>query len=341
MTINNRMCKQFNTCRKSFIKCCDPYSVTGFTSTSHTGCYKQHEPVNKLYKAGWSHSTLFPTLGSVDPRPVGSTDCGWLPTRFTKEITSVPGTKHDKNHSGELKLVTLEVTELLSKGAVVETQLTPHSFVSQVFLVEKKDGGQRPVINLKGLNQFVRVEHFKMEGLPDLLQSGDWMVKMDIKDAYLQVPINPCHQPLLSFQWEEKYYMFTCLPFGLSAAPRVFTKLLKPVVGLLRQLGCRLTIYLDDLLILHQHKDRLQQMVQLIGQLFSSLGLIVNHKKSILLPTQILEFLGFNINSQSMQISLPQEKMRKIQQDSNRLLAQQSVSVRQIAQFVGKATATL
>ena len=41
-----------------------------------------------------------------------------------------------------------------------------------------------------------------------------------------------------------------------------------------------------------------------------------------------------------MQLSLPQEKMRKIQQDANRLLAQQSVSVRWIAQFVGKTTAT-
>ena len=222
-------------------------------------------------------------------------------------------------------LVTLEVMELLSKGAIVETQLTPDSFVSQIFLVEKKGGGQRPVINLKALNQFVRVEHFKMESLhllPDLLQSGDWMVKMDLKDAYLQVPITPNHQPLLSFQWEEKYYMFTCLPFGLSAAPRVFTKLLKPVVGFLRQVGCRLIIYLDDLLILHQDRDRLQQMVLLISQLFESLGLMVNHKKSILVPTQSLEFLGFNINSQLMQLLLPQEKMRKIQQDSNRLLAQ-------------------
>ena len=91
-------------------------------------------------------------------------------------------------------LVTLEVTGLLSKGAIMEIQLTPHSFVSQIFLVEKKDGGQRPVINLKGLNQFVRVEHFKIEGLhllPDLLQSRDWMVKMDLKDAYLQVPSIP------------------------------------------------------------------------------------------------------------------------------------------------------
>ena len=68
---------------------------------------------------------------------------------------------------------------------------------------------------------------------------------------------------------------------------------------------------------------------------------MVNHTKSILLPAQNLEFLGFSINSQLMQISLPQERMRKIQQDSNQLLAQQSVSVQQIAQFVGRATATL
>ena len=72
-------------------------------------------------------------------------------------------------------LITAEVQELLTKGAIVETQLSPHNYVSQIFLVEKKDGGQRPVINLKGLNQFVRQEYFKMEGLyflPDLLQPG-------------------------------------------------------------------------------------------------------------------------------------------------------------------------
>ena len=76
-------------------------------------------------------------------------------------------------------LVTQEVQELLTKGAIVKTLPSPISFVSQIFLVEKKRG-QQPVINLKALNQFVQVEHFKMEGLhllPDLLQQGDWMVK--------------------------------------------------------------------------------------------------------------------------------------------------------------------
>ena len=85
--------------------------------------------------------------------------------------------------------------------------------------------------------------------LPDLLQQGDWMAKMDLNDAYLQVPIHPDHQSILTFQWEQKWYKFTCLPFGLSSAPRVFTELIKPVVGFLRQ---------DNLLILHQDGVQLE-----------------------------------------------------------------------------------
>jgi len=69
--------------------------------------------------------------------------------------------------------------------------------VSQVFLVEK-DGGQRPAINLKGLNQFVRQEHFNMKGLHLLtdLQPEDWMAKMN---PYLQVPIHPNHTCFRTF----------------------------------------------------------------------------------------------------------------------------------------------
>ena len=138
-----------------------------------------------------------------------------------------------------------EIVELLSKGAIEEAQLSPQSFVSQIFLVEKKDGGFRSVVNLKRLNHYVRAEHFKMEGLhllPSLIQQEDWMVKLDLKDAYLQVPIHPEQHHLLQFQWQQKTYQFKCLPFGLSAAPRVFTKLLKPVVGFLRLNHCCLII---------------------------------------------------------------------------------------------------
>ena len=178
---------------------------------------------------------------------------------------------------------TQEVKELLDKGAIVGAQMSQESFVSQIFLVEKKEGGQRKVVNLKGLNSFIKMEHFKMKGLhilPDQIPVQDWMIKLDLKDAYLQIPMCQNHQYFLQFQWNTKTYQFQCLPFGLTSAPQVFTKVLKPVVGVLRRMGICLIIYLDDILIMHQSREKLICLAPLIVQFFQTLGLMVNMKKS-------------------------------------------------------------
>jgi len=112
---------------------------------------------------------------------------------------------------------------------------------------------QRPVINLKALNSFFHPEHFKMEGihtLKDLLTQGDWVAKVDLKDAYLAVPIHQSHQRFLQFQFQKKTFRFTCLPFGLSSALWVFTKVLKPALAMLCQRGVRLISYIDDILLI-------------------------------------------------------------------------------------------
>lgn len=92
--------------------------------------------------------------------------------------------------------MTQEVNNLASKCAI--RPVAPHSpgFYSPVFLVPKSDGSWRPVINLKELNRHVVHHHFKMEGirmLQGLIQEVDWLVKLDLKDAYLTVPITSNH----------------------------------------------------------------------------------------------------------------------------------------------------
>ena len=71
----------------------------------------------------------------------------------------------------------------------------------------------------------------------DLLREADWMASIDLKDAYLSIAIWEEHRKYLRFLWENTMYEFQCLPFGLSSAPRVFTKLLKPVLARLRHQG--------------------------------------------------------------------------------------------------------
>ena len=63
------------------------------------------------------------------------------------------------------------------------------------------------------------------------------MASIDLKDAYYFVPIAQANQKCLKFRWENKLYVFTCFPSGLAFCPRKFTKLLKPVYSVLRQLG--------------------------------------------------------------------------------------------------------
>ena len=197
------------------------------------------------------------------------------------------------------------------------------------------------MINLKALNQFLQPQHFKMEGihtLRDIVKPGDWLAKVDLKDAFFTIPIHQPHRKYLRFSFQGEAYQFNCLPFGLTSAPWVFTKNLKPAVALLRELGVRLVVYTDDILILAEAKEALRNQVEALVYLLEVLGFIINQKKSIMSPTQSLDFLGLTINTISMVISLPAEKLKKIRAEARKMA--QEVSARGLARLLGKMNAT-
>lgn len=237
----------------------------------------------------------------------------------------------------EKSFIDSEVASLMQKGAIVHTTPHPHGFVSTVFLVPKKDLGYRLVLNLKDFNLWVVYCHFKMEGihlLRDLLLEGDWMVRLDLKDAYLAVPIFPPHRQFLQFQWRNAWYEFSALPFGLSFAPWCFTKLLKPVIQFLQERGIRL-IYLDDILIMAESVQTVLQHLDLTTQLLQELGFVINSDKSIITPAQSMEFLGFQVNSVTTQLLLPLKKRIAIKKELRRALSSQTISLRTLARLVG------
>ena len=112
----------------------------------------------------------------------------------------------DIHMSGEMEQVCEnEVTSLLLKGAVTETSDTD-GFFSALFVIPKKSGGFRPIVNLKGLNSFVCYEHFKMERLDSvkfLLKKGDWLVNLDLgRVPFGTHPSKPPKIPSLSVEKE-------------------------------------------------------------------------------------------------------------------------------------------
>ena len=139
---------------------------------------------------------------------------------------------------------------MLEKGAIKEIPENNVAFLSTIFTIPKKTGDLRPIINLKKLNEFVKYDQFKMETFKDvkeLLMPNDYLTSIDLKDAYFSIPIFEGHRKYLCFTWNDKFYSFCCLPFGLSPAPRVFTKTMKPVIASLRSMSMRVMIYLDDI----------------------------------------------------------------------------------------------
>ena len=133
------------------------------------------------------------------------------------------------------------VNALLMKGAIEGvTNMTSLGYYSRLFLVPKKTGDLQPVIDLSILNRHMVVPHFKMEtqgSVRSAIRSQEWTVSIDIHDAYLHVPMHQAVRKYLRFVVNKKVYQFTCLPFGLATSPREFTKLMRPVVTLLRQQG--------------------------------------------------------------------------------------------------------
>ena len=93
------------------------------------------------------------------------------------------------------------------------------------------------------------------------------------------------------------------MPFGLIVAPRLFTKMMKPVFASLRCQGVRLIIYLDDILIIASSMETFNRHKKIAISLLESLGFLIIYKKSNLTPSQQIVFLGMLVNSASIHIT--------------------------------------
>ena len=240
-------------------------------------------------------------------------------------------------------LIDKEISEMLEKGAIQKTSYERGQVLSSLFLREKKDGTQRPILNLKKLNQNIPYLHFKMESLKDvknIIQEGDWMVKIDMKDAYFTVPLSQKSQKYVRFKWRNQIYKFLCLCFGIGPAPRLFTKLLKVLTSVLRRLNIRLVIYLDDILIFGSSKEEIEMTRDTTLYLLENLGFIVNLKKSELNPSQIMEYLGVVIDSLKMTMSLTEKKINSLSKLCTETLNKGSCSIRELSRVLGKLIST-
>ena len=146
-----------------------------------------------------------------------------------------------------MELIDKEINESLLKGAIQISENEDGEFISNIFLVKKKNGKFRPVINLRKLNSFIEYHHLKQETLEYILKSvgkNYFFTSLDLSDVYFSVPIHTDHHKYLKFYWKCQLIEFTCLPFGISSALRV-----KSSVFSHKKFRNQLIFYIDDSLL--------------------------------------------------------------------------------------------
>ena len=237
--------------------------------------------------------------------------------------------------------------ELEEKGVISKCYREKGDFVNTIFLREKRDSvitnkRYRLILNVKCLNEYVLSNHFKMETLDTCLQMmkpNCFMASLDLKDAYFSIPVHNTSTKYLKFQFQGQTYKFLALPQGFKDSPRVFTKIMKPVLAHLRLQGVNASIYIDDIFIQNNSFTTCSKQVDYTMKLIKSLGFTLSEKSSPI-PNQTLRHLGFVLNSQSMTVSLAEDKKDKLQSLLTHMSHTTFCSIRDLAQLIGSLVAT-
>ena len=217
---------------------------------------------------------------------------------------------------GNAPVMRAEIAALLAKGAIetVPPAEMRSGFYCPYFIVPRKTGGLRPILDLRILGCTLHRVPFKMltaERIFECVRPQDWFAAIDLKDAYFHVSILPRHRPFLRFAFEGRAYQYAVLPFGLALSPRVFTKIAEAALVPLREHGVRILNYLDDWLILAHSRDRLR--TQRPGAPAPSpFGPSGQPGEEQLCPVQRISFLGMEIDSVAMSAQLTSERAHSL-----------------------------
>ena len=237
---------------------------------------------------------------------------GILPPR-----TGIIATRPESFGPVKALLLDKELASLLAKGSVefVPADEAWDGYYSHYFLVTKKGGEYRPILNLKPFNKYVEKVRFRMIRTPVLLsvvKQGDWLVSVDLKDAFQHIPIAVCHRKFFRFSYRGQCYQYTRLPFGYRLSPVSFTRCVKAAVSVLMRRGMRLLWYLDDLLLIAGSPEAAMHQTSVLITFLEHLGLVVNYKKSTLWPARQIVYLGIQLDTVSMRATLSVERWDKL-----------------------------
>ena len=122
---------------------------------------------------------------------------------------------------------------------------------------------------------------------------------------------------------------------GYHSAPRIFTKVMKPVMSTLRAEGHIILGYIDDFYLQGDSYDECLTSVKRSVNLMTRLGFVVHPDKSVLQPSHSVKFLGFILDSDSMTVRLTPKKISHIIAECEVLFHKHHAQIQFVARVIG------
>ena len=171
-----------------------------------------------------------------------------------------------------------EVDRLLAEG-IVEPSESPWS--SCPVIVPKKDGSIRFCIDYRQLNKITKKDAYPlphMDSLLDNLGNAKYLSKIDLRQAYHQIPLEESSKEVTAFAISCKgLFQFTRLPYGLTNAPASFQRAMDNIFG--PEWQPRVFVYTDDIIIATDTFEKHLALLEKVLSKLKEVGLQVNSDK--------------------------------------------------------------
>lgn len=164
---------------------------------------------------------------------------------------------------------------------------------------------------------------------------GAYIWKGDLSRAYRQIRIDPLDTPLLGLKVDDLVYLDLCPAFGCKSSSSACQRMANAVVYIMGHKGHFVLAYLHDFAGGHAEKLEAEKAYNDFIELTSQLGLQLALDKCVR-PTTEIEWLGFNINTTQMTVSIPQAKLDETIQECEKWSHRKRANRRMIQSILGK-----
>lgn len=196
----------------------------------------------------------------------------------------------------------------------------------------------RLILDLRYVNLHLQKMKFKYEDMKliaQIYEKGDYVVTFDLKSGFHHIEIEESYWKYLGFFWGGKWYTFTVLPFGLSVAPWIFTKVTRVLVRYWRADGIRCAMYMDDGSGGSRPQASAQQVSRRLKGDLEQAGFIVNDRKSCWEPSDVLNQLGYVLDLKNGLLTVSGERIQKLKKALAGLVRAHYTNARELAKVAG------